>query len=581
MLEVLAPISPGPTVVADALLAEYATYLAKAGYVDRKVRMWGARRFLNRYPDLLSWREATLSEQQGLPRSAKYFANYLFLKHHLRPTMAYLLVARPKLALAGQRAIYPEVYAQFRDLGRRLGYADSVLLSTIHFLFYVMAYVGKAASALTPADLLAFEREMRAYQPPPELVPLRRTASNHFFRLCQLLYHAGVLPSPALRYQPFPARSREVLWAGIPSPICQVVWRYLDQLATVRTVATVINHEGYLRRFFAWLAREHHEVQHLREIARSHIEAFKRWLHSTPCSHGKPYQRPTIAGTLGTLRRFLQTIQEWGWPETPTRVLVFASDRPNLDDPLPRFLDDTQAAALMQAARHSDDLFTRVCVEALLRTGLRKGEFVRLQVDSVVKVGETYWLHVPLGKLHTDRYIPLHPEVKYLLDQWLVHRGAGPRTNDLFVIHGRRVTLCRVDAAVKRAARAAGLDEHVTPHRLRHTLATQAINRGMSLEAIAALLGHRSLSMTLVYARIANQTVREQYVAVSADLDALYADAVLDSSGSPHRDRASAGQVASGGNPVSREEKTGSSKGQSKNRTVERSNQSKTNRESG
>src|SRR4029077_7957475 len=55
---------------------------------------------------------------------------------------------------------------------------------------------------------------------------------------------------------------------------------------------------------------------------------------------------------------------------------------------------------------------------------------------------------------------------------------------------------------VARVARAAGVPG-VHPHRLRHTLATQAINRGMRLEAIAALLGHQKLEMTLIYARIA------------------------------------------------------------------------------
>ena len=60
------------------------------------------------------------------------------------------------------------------------------------------------------------------------------------------------------------------------------------------------------------------------------------------------------------------------------------------------------------------------------------------------------------------------------------------------------------------------------PHRLRHTLATQAINRGMRLEAIAALLGHRKMEMTLIYARIANRVVADEYAAVSAKIDALY-----------------------------------------------------------
>ncbi len=74
---------------------------------------------------------------------------------------------------------------------------------------------------------------------------------------------------------------------------------------------------------------------------------------------------------------------------------------------------------------------------------------------------------------------------------------------------------------INRAGAAAGLP-HIHPHQLRHTLATQAINRGMSLEAIAALLGHRSLDMTLRYARIASRTAADEYFAVSGKVEALY-----------------------------------------------------------
>jgi Phage integrase family len=63
------------------------------------------------------------------------------------------------------------------------------------------------------------------------------------------------------------------------------------------------------------------------------------------------------------------------------------------------------------------------------------------------------------------------------------------------------------------------------PHRLRHTLATQAINRGMRLEAIAALLGHRSLEMTLVYAKITDRVVADEYASVREQIDALYGTA--------------------------------------------------------
>jgi len=77
-----------------------------------------------------------------------------------------------------------------------------------------------------------------------------------------------------------------------------------------------------------------------------------------------------------------------------------------------------------------------------------------------------------------------------------------------------------IGRVVARVARAAGVPG-VHPHRLRHTLATQAINRGMRLEAIAALLGHRKMEMTLIYARIANRVVADEYAQVSAKIDAL------------------------------------------------------------
>jgi hypothetical protein len=198
----------------------------------------------------------------------------------------------------------------------------------------------------------------------------------------------------------------------------------------------------------------------------------------------------------------------------------FSGDMPIRDRPLPRFLDDADASGLLAAARQLPALFDRVAVEVLARTGLRKGEFLRLATDAIVQIGDSEWLHVPVGKLHTDRYIPLHPAVKTLLSQWLAQRDGQPGKL-MFTERGRPVAQTRVDAAVRRAAAAAGIG-HVTPHQLRHTLATQAINRGMSLEAIAALLGHRSMSMTLTYARIADRTVAEEYFAVSQQVEALY-----------------------------------------------------------
>lgn len=86
---------------------------------------------------------------------------------------------------------------------------------------------------------------------------------------------------------------------------------------------------------------------------------------------------------------------------------------------------------------------------------------------------------------------------------------------------GRPITRLRVANAFSRVAQQAGIG-HVTPHQLRHTLATQAINNGMSLDAIAAMLGHKTPAVTMVYARIADTTVADEYFAVTQKVEALY-----------------------------------------------------------
>ncbi len=81
-----------------------------------------------------------------------------------------------------------------------------------------------------------------------------------------------------------------------------------------------------------------------------------------------------------------------------------------------RFIDDGAATKLLRAARECEDLFVRLAVEFLARTGVRRSEFLNLRVDSVVQIGSAYWLHVPLGKMRNDRYIPFHPQLEELVD---------------------------------------------------------------------------------------------------------------------------------------------------------------------
>jgi len=297
--------------------------------------------------------------------------------------------------------------------------------------------------------------------------------------------------------------------------------RYLTQIACVLRPGSVSGADLALRSFAAFLAEAAPATVSLAGITRRHIEDFKPWLAGRPGQNRPRLTPATIAHRLGTLRMFFLRIEEWGWDEAPPRVPMFPGDLPRTDHPLPKALDDGAAARLLRAAQNDRRMLVRVTVEMLLRTGMRVSEFTGLRADAMVLIGAGPWLHVPVGKLHEDRYLPLHPQLVTLIDSY---RAAHVTPDNPLLLpreNGRPLDRHTVTRMINRAGAAAGLP-HIHPHQLRHTLATQAINRGMSLEAIAALLGHRSLDMTLRYAKIASRTVADEYFAVTEKVEALY-----------------------------------------------------------
>jgi integrase/recombinase XerD len=241
-----------------------------------------------------------------------------------------------------------------------------------------------------------------------------------------------------------------------------------------------------LRIFCAFLTEQHPQVTCFAQITRPQVEGFKLWLVSRPGSKtGSHVTANTVHQRLGMLRTFLERIMEWDWPDAPGRQPI-TIDLPLVDRPLPKFLDDAQAAALLRtASADSNDLRTLI-VHMLLRTGLRTSERCALDPQAVVQMRDGYWLRVPVGKLHNDRYVPLHPHLVELLKDWTSkHPPAGSR---LITRRNKPLTLGIVRRAVEHCLAAAGIG-YVHPHQLRHPFATQAINRGMRVEAIGAMLG--------------------------------------------------------------------------------------------
>ena len=132
--------------------------------------------------------------------------------------------------------------------------------------------------------------------------------------------------------------------------------------------------------------------------------------------------------------------------------------------------------------------------------------------------GHGAWLKVPLGKLGTERMVPLDDETLDVVDRIVARRtppgAAAPRTGrptEFLLVHqGRRVSAQALRDELARTAQATGLGK-ITPHALRHTYATALVNAGVSLQALMQLLGHVSAAMSLRYGRLFDATVRTEY----------------------------------------------------------------------
>lgn len=336
---------------------------------------------------------------------------------------------------------------------------------------------------------------------------------------------AGAAPEP-IDTSTSPVRrsargSAEAAWKEIAQRaprMAATMTAYLEQLAVSSRPATVSAASLVLRQFADHVTSSDPACTSVAAVERRHIEAYKIALAARPGRDGGTVTTETIRNNLGMLRTFFERLIDWDDPDATRRVPVLTGDLPKANEPLPKFLDDPTAAKFMAALAVEPNCRRRLIVELLARTGMRVGEVGGLRDDAMYRLGDTYWLRIPLGKLHNERTVPLHPMLVGLINDYRAWRG--PTATGLLVerddhqpMDGR--TIYRHVAAV---ARRAGV--HVHPHALRHTLATQCINRGMSLEAIAALLGHRSPRMTLVYARISDTTVAEQYFTATGAVEA-------------------------------------------------------------
>ncbi len=197
-----------------------------------------------------------------------------------------------------------------------------------------------------------------------------------------------------------------------PHPLQAALEARVRLLATTLRPATIRQYQYTTRKFMAYLREHFPDVRRPSQLRRDpHILGWLEHLWTRPISFsGKPLAATTRAADLIRLRRLFDLLGDHPFPPPPG--LLQSQDIPRPDQVLPRPLSPEEDERLRyKLLRHNDLLSTALLLTRL--TGMRIGETVDLAANCLRHIEDDQWaLHVPVGKLHTERWIPVDGQVR-------------------------------------------------------------------------------------------------------------------------------------------------------------------------
>jgi integrase/recombinase XerD len=271
---------------------------------------------------------------------------------------------------------------------------------------------------------------------------------------------------------------------------------FLEMLAAERGAAplTLAAYEADLKDLARFIAGD---------VAEADSETLRRYFASLARSGLGPR---SAARRLSAFRQFFRfLVVEGRRRDDPTQAI----DTPRLPRALPKYLDEGETEALIDAARKREgaDGARLLCfVELLYGAGLRVSELVGLPLAAAQR--DPRFLLVR-GKGDKERLVPLGEHARAALAAYLEERGRflaeGRASRWLFPSRGREghLTRRRCGQLLKELALETGLDPaRLSPHVLRHAFASHLIDHGADLRSVQEMLGHADIATTQIYTHV-------------------------------------------------------------------------------
>lgn len=211
--------------------------------------------------------------------------------------------------------------------------------------------------------------------------------------------------------------------------------------------------------------------------------------------------------TLDGKRLVINTFMDWCWKEGYIPNNPCASIKPIKFEEKPREpLSNMELEIVRDACENYRD---KAMIELFYSTGCRLSEMVNLKISDIDFASKEVHL---FGKGSKHRTSYLNAKAEYMLKKYFeLERPKDSISDSVFVIFRKPYNGMQkgsIYARVKAIQKRSGIERSLFPHLLRHTMATDALNRGMNVAEVKEILGHEKLDTTMIYAKISHDSVK-------------------------------------------------------------------------
>ena len=275
-----------------------------------------------------------------------------------------------------------------------------------------------------------------------------------------------------------------------------------------RSSKTIENYNHYLTRFLSF-----DKVSSANQISEDLIRKFRIYLNRLTDNHGEPLKKITQNYHIIAIRSFLRYLSKREIKSvSPEKIELGKQEDRHID-----FLDQDELNRILASPKGDDlpNLRDKAILETLFSTGLRVSELCSLETDKVdLNRGE---ISIK-GKGSKIRLVFLSDDAQKSINNFLKKRtDTDPALfiripkNQAFSKHENLgLTPRSVQRIIKKHATRAGIvGKKVSPHSLRHSMATDLLRNGADIRSVQAILGHSSVTTTQIYTHVTDSRLKE------------------------------------------------------------------------